>query len=136
MRGSLVFAAALWATAASGAPSGELRVELNKLESVGEGCRVYLLFENGIEESLRSLKLDLVMFDQESVIARRLAVEGGPLAAGKTVLKVFDVPDLPCSALSRVLLNDVPACAAAEGERSDCLEVVETSSRTDAEFIK
>lgn len=113
-----------------------LTVELNKLEAQGEDCRAYLVFENGTDSAFTALKLDLVLFDADGVVARRLAVEGAPLPAGKTVVRLFDIGKLACGRIGRVLLNDVIACAGAAGGRDDCLAIVEPRSRTPAGFVK
>lgn len=119
----------------SGDP-GTLRVELNKLEALESACRAYLLFENGTDLEFISLKLDLVMFNPEGVINRRLAVEGGPLPAGKTSVKLFDIDGVACGSVDRVLLNGILACSDAQGDRSDCLALIETGSRSSADFFK
>lgn len=115
-----------------------VRIELNKLEPLETACRAYLLFENRTSGDFQSLKLDLVMFDSEGIINRRLAVEGGPLPAGKTSVKLFDIDGISCDAVHRVLLNAALTCNGAEGEREreNCLRMIETSSRTGAEFFK
>lgn len=115
---------------------GKVAVELNKLEANGSGCQPYLVFENRTEIDFGSLKLDLVMFDGDGVIARRVAVEGAPLPPGKMAVKVFDMPDLACDRIGRVLLNGLTACADQAGERSGCLALLETGSRAaDVDFI-
>jgi len=111
-------------------------VELNKLEPNGAACRAYLVLENGTESAFETLKLDLVMFDADGVVAKRLAVETAPLPADKTSLKVFDMEGLACEAVGRVLLNDVMACADAAGARDDCLGLVAPAARGPVEFIK
>jgi hypothetical protein len=111
-------------------------VELNKLEPHGGACRAYLVLESHAGTALESLKLDLVMFDGDGVVARRLAVEAAPLPAGKTSLKVFDVAGQPCDGIGRILLNDVLACRDAGGVRKDCLDLVAPSARGSVPFIK
>lgn len=127
-----------WAPPAPAQDNDEdmLRVELNKLEPMAEECRAYLLFENRTAIDFRSMKLDLVMFNPEGVINKRLAVEGGPLPPGKTSVKLFDIEGVGCDAVERVLLNGVLACSDPEGERSGCLEMIETASRSSADFFK
>lgn len=125
---------AAWAPASSGAEG--LRVELNKLEPLDSACRAYLLFENRTPASIRTLKLDLVMFNPEGVISRRLAVEGGPLPEGKTSVKLFDINEVTCDSVQRVLLNGVLSCSDDQGERNDCLDLIETASRSSADFFK
>lgn len=111
---------ALPATAASG-----VSVELNRLEPREQACRVSLVVGNPGEKAYDSLKLDLVFFDKDGVISRRIAVEAGPVRAAKTSVKLFDAADTACDAVSRVLLNDVTAC----GGEADCLGLVTTTSR-------
>ncbi|MDN3516669.1 Tat pathway signal sequence domain protein [Aquisalimonas lutea] len=118
------------------AEDGAISVELNKLESQGDACRAYLVMENGTGEAFESLRLDLVMFDDNGIIAKRLAVETAPLAAGRTQVKVFGIGDVACGDIGRVLLNGVLACADAGGERDDCMGRLTTASKTDVPFIQ
>lgn len=119
---------------ASGAQG--LRIELNKLEPMESACRAYLLFENMTGRTFSTLKLDLVMFNPEGIINRRLAVEGGPLPGGKTSVKLFDIQGVACSSVDRVLLNGVLECSDGQGQRNDCLALIETMSRSNADFFK
>ena len=111
-----------------------LRIELNKLEANGAACRAYLLYENGGEQAFETLKLDLVMFDSSGVIARRLALASGALPAGMSSVRLFDIPDLACEDIGRVLLNDVLECRDAQGERDDCRALIQPTSRTEVPF--
>lgn len=121
---------------AASADDGGVSVELNKLETTGGACRAYLVLQNRSGRDFDSLKLDLVMFDRDGIVARRLAVEGAPLPAGKTGLRVFDMADQPCDGIGRVLLNDVLACGGDGGAWDDCLDLLQASSRTPAPFAK
>ena len=113
-----------------------LKIELNKLETVEGACRAYLLFENKSGSAFDSLKLDLVMFDPNGVINKRLAVEGAPLPVGKTSVKLFDIKDLACAEVDRILLNDVLSCRGPAGEIDDCLVDIDTTSRNSVLFFK
>ncbi|MBO6519758.1 MAG: hypothetical protein JJ900_02615 [Rhodospirillales bacterium] len=113
---------------------GTIGMELNKVETAGQGCRIYMVFSNKTPEAIESFKPDLVFFDTNGVIADRLVVEGGPLTAGKTRVKLFDVAKLGCAAIGRVLLNDIRACAG--HDRAACLAITRTSSPSDIPFIK
>ena len=116
--------------------TGELSVELNRMDATDGGCSVYFVLENGTGRSFEDLSLDLVMFDTDGVVASRLAVQFAPLSSGKTALRVFDVPDLACGDMGRMLLNDAVGCRDAEGREGGCLAAVATASRTEVEFIK
>ena len=120
-------------------PSGRANrfsVELNKLEPNEGDCRAYLVLENKSASAFESLKLDVVVFDTDGIVAKRLAVEAAPLPLGKTSLKVFDIGGLACDRVGRVLLNEVMTCADDAEERGDCLELMSTSSRATISFIK
>lgn len=113
-----------------------LTVELNKLEEAENACRAYLVFENKSERTFSSFKLDLVMFGADGVITKRLAVEGAPLPAGKTSVKLFEIGDLSCASIGRILLNDVISCQDNQGDHDDCVERVSTATRSSVSFFK
>jgi hypothetical protein len=139
MRNLVLAAAALAATTLPiqgilAADGPEFRLELNKLETVDNACRVYFVLRNNTAVSVESYKPDLVFFDGNGVISNRLVVEGGPLPARKTRVKLFDVNGLDCGAIGSVLLNDVSGCAGADG--GSCLPSTEIASRAQIDFIK
>ena len=142
--GALIAASLIGATAPSlaqtepeAAATGQtVVVELNKVEQLDNACRAYLLFENGHSSRFEEFRLDLVLFDGEGVIARRIAVEAAPLRADRAVVKLFDLSDLQCESIDRVLLNDIGPCADEEGARQDCVDLVELRSRTNIEFFQ
>ncbi|MEM1275971.1 MAG: Tat pathway signal sequence domain protein [Pseudomonadota bacterium] len=131
----LLGASVLLASTTALANGETVRVELNKLEPAGTACQAYIVIENSTEAAFDKLALDLVMFDPDGVIATRLAVEMGPLRAGRTSVKVFGIDAIPCDGLSRILVNDVLACESNGAARGDCLDLIETASRGSVELI-
>lgn len=130
---------ALWAIVPSSAlaeDTDSLTIQLNKLETEGDTCRAYIVLENRSDLSFEALRLDLVMFDVDGVIARRLAVDAAPLASGRTSVRVFGISNLACDNIGRVLLNDVLTCADATGERTDCMDRIVPESIAGVPFIK
>lgn len=124
------------ARAAGAADKAGVLLEPNKLEPNGKACRAYIVRTNATKTDFGSLKLDLVMFDADGVVARRVAMQGAPLVSGKTSLKVFDIDGVACDRIGRVLLNDVMDCGDSSGSREDCIGQIRTSSRTAAPLIK
>lgn len=114
---------------------GGINVELNKLKQVDNACRAYLVTQNLTDTDFKSLQLDVVMFDDKGIVAKRLAVEIGPMPAHKTRLKVFDIAGLPCENIGQLLLNDVIQCKDSHGKRNDCLALIRVTSRGDVAFI-
>lgn len=132
----LLFAALAPMSVPAAAQPAPLAVELNKLEADGDGCRATMVVTNAPDAPLASLKLDLVFFDGEGIVARRLAAELAPLAAGKTVVKAFPVAGLGCADISRVLVNDVIACAGPSGPVDGCVDRLQPTSRAAAALTK
>ncbi len=120
----------LMAGAAAAQPAPPLRIELNRLEPrEGGACRVWLVLNNGGAEPLDPLRLDLVLFGRDGVVARRVAVDVGPLPAARTGARIFDLAGQGCEAIGSVLLNDVLACGTDPTARAVCAERAALASR-------
>jgi hypothetical protein len=103
----------------------KVNVELNTLEGTETQCRMTFVIENK-SAALDSMKLDLVVFNTESVVYRRILTEMGPVRAGRTIVKTFAV-DSKCAQVGAVLVNDISACV--PGEPAACLDGLTLSSR-------
>ena len=118
------------------AGAASVSIELNKLEQQGDACRAYLLFENEDGPEYTVYRLDLVLFDDQGRIDRRIAVDASPLRAGKSVVKLFDLTGLQCDGISKILLNDIAPCEDSSGAREDCVIAAELRTLTDVSFYK
>jgi hypothetical protein len=127
-------AASVAAAAAEDTP--RVGLELNKLEPVEGACRAYMVFRNQTDHDFEGFKLDLVMFDPDGIISGRLAVQAAPLAADKTVVRLFDIQGLACDQIDRVLMNGVLACDTESGETPNCQAMAEPSSKATTGFFK
>ena len=87
--------------------AGGISVELNKLEPKDSACLAYLVFKNDTETSFEAFTLDLYIFGTDGTIAKRLAINGAPLPAGKTKVSSFSIKDLACETMGNILINDV-----------------------------
>ncbi len=124
------------AQSGSDAMADGVHIELNKLEQQGDACRAYLLFENDRGDEYSVYRLDLVLFDKQGRIDRRIAVDASPLRAGKSVVKLFDLSGLQCDGISKILLNDIAPCEDGSGAREDCVVGARLSTLTDVSFYK
>jgi hypothetical protein len=102
-----------------------IKVELNTMESASSQCRLTFVIENK-SAALDSFKLDLVVFNTESIVYRRLLTEMGPVRAGRTIVKTFAI-ETKCEQVGSVLVNDISACV--PGEPNACLEGLTLTSR-------
>ena len=133
---SRIVGVALAATMAMAPPAGAqartVGVELNRLEQVDGSCRGYFVFRNGFAEPVETLDLDVFLFDAEGVIRQRVALASGRLEPGKTHVRIFELPDIACDDIGRVLLSDVMECGLSGGD--GCGPAVEVSSRAGVPF--
>jgi len=118
------------------AQEARISLELNKLEPASNACRAYVVLQNGSGVAYESLRLDLVMFDAEGVVAKRLALETAPLPVDKTSLKVFDISGMECGQVGRILLNDVLDCTDISGTKTGCLALIDVTARGGLSLIK
>ena len=119
---------------ASKAPAAPA-LELNRLQAVDGGCRLHVVVSNTQARRHDTFQLDLVVFDGDGVIARRIALDASPVRPNKTSVYAFDVDGLDCERIGKVLLNDVIGCAT-ETAGSDCVAAVPVSSRAGVDFVK
>ena len=123
------------AATAADAASGTVTLELNKLMPAGDTCQIYFVVDNQTPQALQELTVDMYMFDEEGVILRGLALQFADLRARRETVVPFELPDLACGDISRVLLNNVLTCTNAEGAAVPaCAEMVAVSTRADAAF--
>jgi hypothetical protein len=118
------------------APKEGIDIELNKLEPGNNGCRAFMVMHNGTARNFSNMQLDLVVFDPKGIIVDQLAVDMAPLAAGKTMVKVFEIAGHDCGNFGRVLLNDVLTCKAGDAAVERCIDLLVPTSRAAIGFIK
>ncbi len=106
-------------TAAPASPG--LTIELNKLEPQDKGCRAYFVIDNPGDKAFQALKLDVVIFQPDGVISRRVALNLAPVKAAKQTVKQFDFEGLSCDKAGRVLVNEIVECKLETGAAGDCL---------------
>ncbi|MEJ0074062.1 MAG: hypothetical protein WDO17_01215 [Alphaproteobacteria bacterium] len=107
----------------------DFQVQLNAVENAENRCRLTFVIENKGKTALESLKLDLVLFNTEGAVYRRMLVDMAPVRASKTMVKTF-AADGDCAQLGSVLVNEVAACQ--PGEPGACQDQLALSSRVKA----
>jgi hypothetical protein len=120
--------------AAAAAPA--ITVELNKLESVDKGCRVYTVVDNPGSVGFQTLKLDLILFHTDGVIGRRLMLDLAPLKSAKKTVKMFDLDGTACDKIGSFLVHDVMECKADTGPVEKCLDAITLKSLSNVQITK
>ncbi|MGQ0565997.1 MAG: hypothetical protein ACT4OK_13125 [Gemmobacter sp.] len=118
--GSAVLAAALCAGGTLWAQSGNIELELNTAADVNGGCRLTYVATNSSLLSLDKTTYEVAVYDQEGIVKMLLALEFGGLPSGKTRVVQFDVPEVGCGSISRILVNKSVECIATEGPQTIC----------------
>ena len=116
----------------------QLVVELNKFEPIDAGCRTFFLFRNKTASSFEAFEMSLAILNKGGIIDRLLTVEAAPLPAGRTTLKLFEIPETQCDAIGEILLHDIGRCEAGAGQGAvpDCFAVIDLQSRAAAPLVK
>lgn len=121
-------------TTATAAPA--ISVELNKLEPVDKGCRVYTVVDNPSATTFQTLKLDLILFHTDGVIGRRLALDLAPLKKEKKTVKMFDLEGTPCEKIGSFLVHDIMECKSEAGALDKCLDAISLKSLSNVQITK
>lgn len=125
---SIICGAVAATSGAAAADPARIGLELNRLEPLEAGRQIWLVAEPGAQD-LAALALDMVLFDRDGLILDRLAVDLGPLAAGRTHVRAFPVEGIACDALGRALVNDVLICDAPAGPLDRCRDRIDARAR-------
>ena len=141
MRGSKAVIAGLTALAAIGlggplrAETGTLSVELNKLEPIENGCRTFFLFRNRMENVMQGFEMSIAILDRDGIIDRLLTIDAAPLPAGRTTLKLFEIPEIGCERIGAILLHEITTCELEGGGEADCFDFIELKSKASAALV-
>ena len=120
------------ATASATAQSGAaLSLELNRVDPIENACRLTFVARNTLGADITSLTLETVLIDADGLVERLTLFDFGPLPTDVMRVRQFDLPDLDCAALGRVLINGVSICEGPER----CGDVLDLTSRTDVELL-
>ena len=123
------------APAAQAPAAQDITIELNKLEATEKACRGYFIVENKTPAGLKELQIDVFLFDKQSVILRRVALSFLDIRPGRSKVVLFDLADLDCGSIGRLLVNEVIACTAADGKAVEgCADRLAVRTRAGAEF--
>ncbi len=115
--------------------AGLIELELNKIEQNQGACRAYFVVENGTEETIKDLSLDVFVFDRTEVIAQRVGLSFNDIRPNRRKVVLFDLTG-SCEDVGELLVNDILTCDIDTGEQLiDCDQAVATRSRASIEFV-
>lgn len=111
-------------------------LELNSAADTETGdCRLTYVATNRTGTDLSQASYEVAVFNGDGIVSRILVLAFGALPEGKTRVVQFDISGQSCADTSRIVVNDVAECAAADGSAGDlCLSTLTTATRAPIQF--
>ncbi|WFR94322.1 hypothetical protein [Rhizobium tumorigenes] len=112
--------------------AARLNVELNALTPSAKGCMMTFVAENDMATPIAKISFELAFFNEKNAVDKGTVLDFRDLPVGKKRVRQFDMPNLKCEAVTRVIVNDTPVCdGPAAGE---CKAALTTRSQTSIPF--
>jgi hypothetical protein len=131
---ALPFAAGPVAAQEQPAVEAALEMELDGLAQVETSCRSTFVVRNGLPHDLTKVVFEFALFNTSGLVERLLTLDFKDLPEGRTRVRQFDLTDLQCGDLARVLVNDARECSGDGVEPGACMRDLRTTTATDLEF--
>ncbi|MFS2177471.1 hypothetical protein ACCC98_16245 [Rhizobium pisi] len=128
----LVMAVASVSQAQEAAFATSLDVELNALAPSQKGCMMTFVALNNLSATINKISFELAFFNDKNTVDRITVLDFRDLPQGKKRVRQFDMPNVNCESVTRILINDTPVCdGPAAGE---CMKGLVTRSQISVPF--
>ncbi|RCS24279.1 hypothetical protein DUT91_08260 [Phyllobacterium salinisoli] len=111
-----------------------LSLELNALDTSEKGCRLTFVAANEMNVQLDKVTFEMVLFNAEQRVERLALLDFKTLPAGKTKVRRFDLANIACDSISRILINDATECSGEGLAEGACIRQLKTSSKSSVRF--
>lgn len=111
-----------------------LSVELNAMQQVDQACRMTFVAANRLGAELEQAAFEIALFDTDGLVSRLTVIDFRDLPDGKTRVRQFDISDVDCGSVGRVLINDATQCSGDGVAEDACISALATSAASDIEF--
>jgi hypothetical protein len=109
-----------------------LDVELNGLAPSQKGCMMTFVALNKLASPISKVSFELAFFNDKNVVDRITVLDFRDLPQGKKRVRQFDMPNVKCDSVTRLLINDTPVC---DGPGSgECMKGLVTRSQLSVPF--
>lgn len=98
------------AAAAPAAPANALEVELNALAPSQKGCMMTFVALNKLAAPVNKISFELAFFNDKNAVDKITVLDFRDLPEGKKRVRQFDMPNMKCEAVTRIIINDTPVC--------------------------
>ncbi|MBY5334438.1 hypothetical protein HFO99_10900 [Rhizobium leguminosarum] len=112
--------------------TAKLDVELNALAPSQKGCMMTFVAENNLQAPINKISFELAFFNDRNAVDRITVLDFRDLPQGKKRVRQFDMPNVKCETVTRIIINDTPVCdGPAVGE---CMKGLVTRSQISVPF--
>lgn len=118
----------------AGAPKGHFELQLNRLSPSGQGCLMTFVLRNGLAAHLDKSALEIVIFNGDGLVERMTVFDFGALPVGKTVVRQFEMQNMACEGIGRILVNGTKACTGEGIAPETCIDALTVESKADIPF--
>lgn len=131
---SLLLTATLPTHAAGDEDTG-LSIELNTLQASDKGCRLTFVAANHFAADVDQASFEVVLFDGKGLVDRMTVLNFKALPAGHARVRQFDIPQVDCGNVSRLLINAARSCEGAGLDAQACTAGLQTTSKSDVALV-
>lgn len=104
-----------------------LTLELTGVRQANDTCLGALSIVSDYGQALDRLRLELVVFAKQNKPIQRYFIDLAPLNPRTRTQVNIPLSPVPCGALERIQIRDIPQCRAVGGGKLDCLEDLKLS---------
>jgi hypothetical protein len=112
-----------------------IALELNTVDDVGNGCRITFLASNGFDKDIKKLAYEFVLFNNEGRVERMTVFDFNEIQTGKFRVRQFQLDNIKCTELGRILVNGVSTCDGEGFDKAICSQSLRISNKTKIEFL-
>ncbi|WP_337267697.1 hypothetical protein [Oryzifoliimicrobium ureilyticus] len=109
-----------------------LEVELNALGQLQNGCAATFVLTNRLGAPIRKVSYELAFFNDKNVVDKITTIDFGEIPQDKTRVRKFNLPNVTCAGVKRIVVNDAPACDGPSARA--CLDMLRTRSQVSVPF--
>ena len=113
----------------------KLSVELNAMQNVGGACRLSFLAENFTGMGVEKIVFETVIFDKSGGVISLSLFDFQNLPADRPRVRQFDLSEIPCDSVGKVLINGANTCVVSGVNSNICDDALSLGSRTLVELL-
>ncbi|MEP4039275.1 MULTISPECIES: hypothetical protein [unclassified Pseudophaeobacter] len=112
-----------------------LFLELNEVQDAGTACRLTFLVRNETGQTIDQSIFETVVFDSSGSVVSLSLFDFRDLPADRPRVRQFELPNMACGTVGKVLINGANSCLIEGVESEICDKYLSLSSRQAVELL-